>query len=144
MEPVRIRIKSSATEGGQQPQVTEQRYKGKLTEKAGKHYAIYDEDAQSGLEGTKTTLKWDAERVIILRNGSVDHRQEFCKGLMDNSVYSTPYLKIPLTTETKYVYTSFRDGVWRLELEYTLHHGGSPYGDMKLLIEIEEDTELGH
>lgn len=139
MEPVRIRIVSSTREKGSADQVTEQRYKGVLTEKAGKCYVIYEEDAQSGLEGTKTTVKWDQERVIILRNGSVSHRQEFCKGLADNSVYVTPYMKIPLTTETSYLYTSFREGIWRLEIEYTLYHGGEPYGDMKILIEIEED-----
>lgn len=144
MKPVKIRIMSSTKEQGGDVQATEQFYKGVMTDKAGKNYVIYQEDAQSGLEGTKTTLKWDQERVIILRNGSVDHRQEFCKGLRDNSLYSTPYMQIPLTTETSYLYTYFRDGIWRLELEYTLYHGGEPYGDMKILIEVEEDTEVGH
>lgn len=142
MQPVKIRILSTTEHDA--ALTTEQKYTGLMTEKNGRHYVMYREDEQSGLENTKTTLKWDAERVIILRSGGVDHRQEFCRGLMDKSLYKTPYLEISLTTVTKYLYTYFRDGVWRLEMEYTLYHGDKPYGEMKILIEIEEDTQVGH
>lgn len=142
MQPVRIRIVS--TTAGAEPQSMEHKYRGRLAEKNGKYYVMYKEDEQSGLENTQTTLKWDAERVIIIRSGGVEHRQEFCRGLSSQSLYQTPYLKIPLRTDTKYLYTYFRQGVWRLEIEYTLYHGEEAYGEMKILIEIEEDTELGH
>lgn len=144
MQPVKIRILSTLKDTDGSLQNTEQRYQGTMREKDGKYYVMYHEDAQSGLEGTKTTLKWDGEHVLILRSGTVDHRQEFRRGYIDKSIYVTPYLKLALTTETSYVYTYFRDGVWHLEVEYTLHHGGSPYGDMKILIEIEEDIQVGH
>ena len=109
-----------------------------MTEKGGKYYVIYKEDEQSGLDNTKTTLKWDDEHVIVMRSGSVDHRQEFRRGYVDKSLYQTPYMKIPLTTETSYVYTHFRNGMWQLEMEYTLYHDDKPYGEMKILIEVEE------
>lgn len=144
MQAVKIRILSTTKEGGGAAQSIEQRYKGTMAAKNGKYYVMYNEDAQSGLEGTKTTVKWDQQRVIILRSGTVTHRQEFYRGYLDQSVYRTPYMTIPLTTETSYLYTYFRDGVWRLEVEYTLYHGDAPYGEMKILIEIEEDTEVGH
>ena len=51
-----------------------------------------------------------------MRSGSVDHRQEFRRGYVDKSLYQTPYMKIPLTTETSYVYTHFRNGMWQLEM----------------------------
>lgn len=144
MQPVKIRIVSTTKEAGGRAQPVEQRYRGTLAVKNGKYYAMYNEDAQSGLEGTKTTLKWDQQRLVILRSGAVDHRQEFCRGYLDRSVYKTPYLTIPLTTATSYLYTYFREGVWRLEIEYTLYHGDAPYGDMQVLIEIEEDVQVGH
>lgn len=145
MQPVKISIVSITKdkENGEQ-QSSKQQYQGLLTEKNGKYYALYDEDAQSGLEGTKTTIKWDQERVIIVRSGTVQHRQEFCRGYKDQSNYITPYLKIPLLTETTYLYNYFRQGIWHLEMEYTLYHGESPYGEMKILIDIEEDTQIGH
>lgn len=144
MKPVKIRILSTVKDEKGKEQPTEQFCLGRMAEKNGKQYVFYEESAVTGLEGTRTTLKWDEERIIILRNGTLDHRQEFCKGLVDKSLYQTPYIKIPLETVTKYLNTYFHKGVWHLEIEYTLSHGGQPYGDMKILIEIEEDTKGGH
>lgn len=138
MQPVKIRILSTTKDEGSEAQASEQKYTGMMTEKGGKYYVIYKEDEQSGLDNTKTTLKWDDEHVIVMRSGSVDHRQEFRRGYVDKSLYQTPYMKIPLTTETSYVYTHFRNGMWELEMEYTLYHDEKPYGKMKILIEVEE------
>jgi uncharacterized beta-barrel protein YwiB (DUF1934 family) len=144
MKPVKIRIISSVKDENGRQQPSEQICFGRMAEKNGTNYVFYEESEVTGMEGTKTTIKWNDERIIILRSGTLDHRQEFCQGLVDKSLYQTPYLKIPLETATKYLYTGFRKGVWNLEIEYSLSHSGQPYGDMKILIEIEEDTKGGH
>ncbi len=144
MKPVKIRIISSVKDENGRQQPSEQICFGRMAEKNGTNYVFYEESEVTGLEGTKTTIKWNDERIIIWRSGTLDHRQEFCQGLVDKSLYQTPYLKIPLETATKYLYTGFRKGVWNLEIEYSLSHSGQPYGDMKILIEIEEDTKGGH
>ena len=144
MKPVKIRIISSVKDENGRQQPSEQICFGRMAEKNGTNYVFYEESEVTGLEGTKTTIKWNDDRIIILRSGTLDHRQEFCQGLVDKSLYQTPYLKIPLETATKYLYTGFRKGVWNLEIEYSLSHSGQPYGDMKILIEIEEDTKGGH
>ena len=144
MKPVKIRIISSVKDENGKQQPSEQICFGRMAEKNGTNYVFYEESEVTGLEGTKTTIKWNDERIIILRSGTLVHRQEFCQGLVDKSLYQTPYLKIPLETATKYLYTGFRKGVWNLEIEYSLSHSGQPYGDMKILIEIEEDTKGGH
>ena len=144
MKPVKIRIISFVKDENGRQQPSEQICFGRMAEKNGTNYVFYEESEVTGLEGTKTTIKWNDERIIILRSGTLDHRQEFCQGLVDKSLYQTPYLKIPLETATKYLYTGFRKGVWNLEIEYSLSHSGQPYGDMKILIEIEEDTKGGH
>ena len=144
MKPVKIRIISSVKDENGRQQPSELICFGRMAEKNGTNYVFYEESEVTGLEGTKTTIKWNDERIIILRSGTLDHRQEFCQGLVDKSLYQTPYLKIPLETATKYLYTGFRKGVWNLEIEYSLSHSGQPYGDMKILIEIEEDTKGGH
>lgn len=135
MKPVKVHIVSRNK--GDESQTIEHHYSGQFAEKQGKNYVIYAENEQSGLEGTKTTIKWDQERILILRNGSVQHRQEFARGLIDHSVYLTPYLKIPLKTETRYIYTYFRKGVWHLEIEYNLYHDDALYGEIQILVEIE-------
>ena len=144
MKPVKIRIVSVVQDENGKQQPSEQICFGRMAEKNGTNYVFYEESEVTGLEGTKTTIKWNDERIIILRSGTLDHRQEFCQGLVDKSLYQTPYLKIPLETATKYLYTGFRKGIWNLEIEYSLSHSGQPYGDMKILIEIEEDTKGGH
>lgn len=137
-KPVRIRILSTTKdENGYQP-TTEQRYAGKMLEKNGYQYVMYTDSSETGFAGTRTTIKWNEERVLILRSGALEHRQEFAKGMIDESVYKTPYMEIPLLTTTNYVYTYFRKGKYHIDLDYTLAHSGAEYGEMKLLIEIEE------
>ena len=126
MKPVKIRIISSVKDENGRQQPSEQICFGRMAEKNGTNYVFYEESEVTGLEGTKTTIKWNDERIIILRSGTLDHRQEFCQGLVDKSLYQTPYLKIPLETATKYLYTGFRKGVWNLEIEYSLSHSGQP------------------
>lgn len=138
MKSVKICI-ASVMKDGQEEQQTRHVYTGSMAEKNGKKYVFYDEPAETGLEGTKTTLKWDEERVVIIRNGSLEHRQEFFKGYTDRSAYKTPYLNIPLETFTRYLYTESRDGYWHIDIEYTLSQDGKPYGDMKIIIDIKEE-----
>ena len=137
-KPVRIRVLSTTKdEKGVQP-TTEQIYLGNMVAKNGKNYVMYKDTGEETFAGTKTTIKWDEERVLILRSGALEHRQEFFKDMVDESIYKTPYMEIPLVTKTNYLYTYFCKGVWHIDLDYTLTHSGEVYGDMKILIEIEE------
>ncbi len=138
MKSVKVYI-ASVMKDGQEEQQTRHVYTGSMAEKNGKNYVFYDESAETGLGGTKTTLKWDEERVVIIRSGSLEHRQEFFQGYMDRSSYKTPYLNIPLETFTRYLYTETRKGAWHIDIEYTLSQDGNPYGEMKILIDIKEE-----
>ncbi len=138
MKSVKVCI-VSVMQDGQEQQETRHVYTGAMAEKNGKNYVFYDETAESGLEGTRTTLKWDAERVVLIRSGSLEHRQEFFRGYTDRSSYRTQYLNIPLETFTRYLYTAAHKGVWHIDIEYTLSQDGRPYGDMKIIIDIKEE-----
>lgn len=136
--PVKIKIRSIARdESGIQPAVV-QEHSGTMLEKNGKFYAMYQENPQEGFGKTKTTIKWEQDRVLILRSGALEHHQEFVKDMVQESLYRTPYMEIPLVTTTNYVYCFKRDKLWSLELDYSLAHGDQPYGQFRLLIEIEE------
>ena len=114
---------------------------GRLAEKNNKYYVFYDESEAAGLAGTKTTIKWDYERVIILRSGTVDCRQEFAGGLVSESMYRTPYLALPMRLTTEYLYVYCRDKVWHIDLEYVLELEGQTRSRFKLKMEIEEDVK---
>lgn len=144
MKNVQIRVVSTTSDGVNKPQTSENKYIGTMAEKNGKYYCFYDEEKGSGLEGTKTTIKWDQERVVLIRSGSLNHRQEFSEGMKNYSTYQTPYMEIPLVTDTKYLNTYFLNGAWCLEMEYSLQHSGETYGDMKIFIEIREEIISGH
>ncbi len=81
--------------------------------------------------------------MVLLRRGMLYHRQEFRKGFRHLSLYKTPYLKIPLETGTSYLHTCCHDDAWHIEIHYTLARDGQPYGNMKILIDIEEHQD-GH
>ncbi len=142
MQAVTVRI-CSITGGGADGR-EEYACPGKMTEKNGMRYVLYDEPAHTGMEGVRTTLKWNAERVVLLRSGALEHRQEFCRGCTDRSLYRTSGLEIPLETVTEDLRTSYGGGLWRIDLKYTLLHGRQPYGRMQVRIEIEEADAGGH
>lgn len=140
MQPVKIRIQSqsSSIDGTDSIETVTI---GRMTEKNNKFYAFYEEPEESGLAGTKTTIKWDYDRVIILCSGTVDCRQEFAMGLVSESIYQTPHLALPMRAATEYLYVYCRDKVWHIELEYALELDGKPHSKLKLKLEIEEDAK---
>ena len=65
MQPVKIHIYSQSHSSAGTENIETTAY-GRLAEKNNKYYVFYDESEAAGLAGTKTTIKWDYERVIIL------------------------------------------------------------------------------
>ena len=114
-------------------------FSGQMTERGGKYYVVYDENAVTGLEGTKTTIKWDEKRIVIIRYGQLEHRQEFAPGLIDNSLYKTPYMVIPVVARTKSMDVACENGIWKLHVEYSAEIGGDTSNDICLEIAIEEE-----
>lgn len=140
MQPVKIHIYSQSHSSAGTENIETTAY-GRLAEKNNKYYVFYDESEAAGLAGTKTTIKWDYERVIILRSGTVDCRQEFAGGLVSESMYRTPYLALPMRLTTEYLYVYCRDKVWHIDLEYVLELEGQTRRRFKLKMEIEEDVK---
>ena len=133
-----VRIISSATVGAELEQTKSLAY-GRMTQKNGKYYVCYDEPESSGLEGTKTTLKWDLQRVLLLRSGAVTARQEFCEGLEDVCEYQTAYMLFNLRVKTEYLRIDVLENQWHIEIHYLLNINGAEEKYMRLRIVIEED-----
>ena len=75
MQPVKITVKSVSGLPGSRDNLETVSY-GQLAERGGKYYVLYEETKATGMEGTKTTIKWDEESVVVIRNGTYSHRQE--------------------------------------------------------------------
>lgn len=139
MKKVKIHVKSFEKSDNEKSAIETVSF-GKMAEKNGKFYVFYDETEAVGMKGTKTTIKWNYDNVVIIRSGTVESRQEFAKGLECISVYKTPYMMFSLKTNTEYLYVYCRDGVWTIELEYMLELAEQEKNEMKIQIVIEEDA----
>lgn len=117
---------------------------GELQEKNGICYVRYEESKATGMEGTKTTMKWNEETLTIIRHGTYEHRQEHREGLLSQSVYTTPYFSMPLVTETKVYSAKKMAHGWQLNVEYDLTLGENDQGKVILDIRIEEEEVSGH
>lgn len=118
----------------------EQRVVGELAEKDGSYYFFYEETAE-GMQGTKTTLKWGQDFLIINRSGTIENRQEFREGQRCQSVYKTPYLQIPLVSNTKKLQIETKGIKHHLDVVYDLQYGEEPYGKMEIVMDLEEQNE---
>ena len=143
MKPVKITINSHA-KGLNADDHLQTIFFGRMTERDGKFYVVYEETAATGLEETKTTIKWDNERIVILRHGKLEHRQEFSFGFTDNSLYKTPYMDIPVDAKTKTIDITSEDGIWKLCVEYSTAIGGDAPNEISLKIVIEEENKGEH
>ncbi|MEG2343661.1 MAG: DUF1934 domain-containing protein [Acidaminococcaceae bacterium] len=140
MQPVKISITSHSETAGDCEDLATISY-GQMTRRAYKYYVLYEETAQTGLIGTKTTIKWDEKQVTVIRRGAFEHRQDFAVGLLDESLYQTPYLAVKLQVTTKCLQFIEQAKSWHLHIEYTrIMEGGSPSA-VSLEIVIEEAKE---
>jgi uncharacterized beta-barrel protein YwiB (DUF1934 family) len=113
---------------------------GTLRERNGSWYARYAESETTGFAGTHTTIKWNQERIVVLRSGSLEHRQEFFPGLEIDTIYKTPYMEIPMRIVTKTVSIKQHSASkWNLNVDYEVHYFETERNHIKLNIVIEED-----
>ncbi len=142
MVPVRIKIHSMTKDSGD-GSMTFVAY-GSLAEKNGTTFVRYEESAVTGMEGTKTTLKWTADTLTVIRHGKYEHRQYYERGRNTSFNYVTPYLSIPMVVFTRLLTAEKGKGRWLLALEYDVSMDQQPNGRISLKIEIEEEEVSGH
>ena len=110
---------------------------GTFTEKNGYCYARYEETEASGMAGTVTTLKWNADQVSLIRHGAYEMQQEFVEGGTCAGDYRTPYLTIPLETKTKKVRVRKLPRGWKLQMEYELAYAAADLNRITTTIVID-------
>lgn len=137
LRKVRIKIESIVTNEDECERLVSEAA-GILSEKDGKVFVLYEEPPETGLNNTKTTLKWDATRIVLLRHGEVEHRQEFVDGTEDTSLYITPYLQFSMKTVTEKIQIRNEENCWQLEIKFQSQIGDNTPTTVQLKILIEE------
>ena len=100
----------------------------------------YLENEDSGLGDTITVLKWSGDRLVVVRSGAVESRQEFAVGLHKSGVYHTLHGDFPLDYTTMQLASEQQQGLLVLSAVFGLSIGEAPQNVTHLRIEIEEDA----
>lgn len=112
---------------------------GKLFEKDGATYIVYDETEVSGMEGCKTTLKITDTALRMKRIGEVGFGTElyFEKGRRFSSIYHTPYGPMGIEILTKEVDTQLDENKkGKVDIEYDVSMEGVNESKNRLTIDI--------
>ena len=112
---------------------------GKLYEKDGATYIVYDETEVSGMAGCKTTLKITDTALRMKRIGNVGFGAElyFEKGRRFNSMYQTPYGLMGVEILTKAVDAQLNDEkCGKVDIEYDVSMEGASESRNRLTIDI--------
>ncbi len=126
------RIKDSEGEVNEMTLFTEATYQNKSQ----KSFLMYDESELSGLEGTKTLLIYDGEKVDIKRYGSVNSNLNIVMDESVENIYRTQYGIFVMHTIGKQIHWKDADGI-QIQLRYQLVIEGDG-AQTEVSIEIEE------
>ena len=115
---------------------------GKLYERNGAKYLMYDESEFSGFPGCKTTLKLTDGCIRMRRVGSsagTGTELVFEKGKRFSSRYHTPYGNLELELLTNDIVNNLtEDGFGNIDIDYQVNLGGIAEGRNKLKIEVTQ------
>lgn len=117
---------------------------GRWYDKNGVRYIIYEDTEISGMEGTKTMLKLQGERVVLVRTGKVEHRQEFCLGEKSVSPYLTPYGTMEMGIDTRQLKVVLAEAGGSLYIEYDLEINGQWQSTNTLSVKVREESKRGY
>jgi uncharacterized beta-barrel protein YwiB (DUF1934 family) len=114
---------------------------GTYYERNGVFYVVYkDCVSENGLEGTTTFLSVKDGLVRLDRKGALDNRQEFKKGMLNRSIYSTCLGNICLSVMPHLVECDLTVHGGRISLEYDLFVDDNLVSYNVLLLNIKEDS----
>jgi len=113
---------------------------GTFYERNGVFYVLYKESESegTGLEGVTTFLSIKEGLVVLNRQGAVNLAQEFKKGVLNRSIYTTCYGNIELSVMPHRVECDLTVCGGRISLEYDLFVDDNLVSYNLLLLNIKE------
>ena len=112
---------------------------GRCYEKNAVKYIVYKDSEISGLEGVTTMLKVYEKHIVLVRSGSVEHKQEFYLGEKSYSTYITPYGTMQMGILTKSMKMDFGSVAGVLNISYDLEINGQWQSANTLSVSVREE-----
>lgn len=113
---------------------------GKLYERNGSIYVVYEESEVSGMEGCKTAVRVEGDTVKMKRIGALGFNTELCfeKGKRFSSVYETPYGPMDIEVLTNMVNNNIDLEKLRgkIDIEYDVSLSGYAEGKNRITIDV--------
>lgn len=101
----------------------------------------YAESDVTGMKGTSTSLSILPDRIIVDREGTVNTRMEFKKGVKNTFMYETPYGTADMGLDTKAITHSFDASGGRAEIDYVLDVHHRVFSRNKFIICVEQQGD---
>lgn len=139
MQDITLKITGKQFESGEEESIMEFVTDGRLYERNGAVYVVYEESEVSGMKGCTTTIKLVGDTMKMKRIGDVGMNSElyFEKGFRFSNVYHTPYGPFDLEVLTKNVETDLDENHrGHVEVEYHISLHGLKEGKNRLSIDI--------
>ena len=140
MENVVLRVDGIRFPGTSEEETVEFVTEGKMYEKGGSLFLVYEESELSGFEGCTTTLRIAGEKVSMIRfvrDSMMNVRMDFEEGRPYEGYYGTPYGAIEFGIETNRIISkvSLEDGGY-LSIDYDMKLVGLSEGRNLLSIRV--------
>ncbi len=143
MKDIMLKIIGKQFSGDEAEEQMEFVTEGKLYEKNGATYLIYEESEFSGFPGCKTSLKLTGDTIRLKRIGDGTEygmEIEFKEGQRFSSKYDTPYGPIGMEVLTDSVTNDLSpEGYGKIGVKYQVSLGGMAEGRNELNIEVIGD-----
>ncbi len=140
MKDIMLRIVGKQYAGEQAEEQMEFVTEGKLYERNGATYLVYEESDFSGFPGCKTSLKLKEDTIRLKRLGKdagYGMEIEFRKGKRFFGQYETPYGMIDMEVMTTKVTNNLsKDGIGKIGVDYRVSLEGMAEGRNELNIEV--------
>ena len=146
MKDIMLKIIGKQFSGDEAEEQMEFVTEGKLYEKNGATYLIYEESEFSGFPGCKTSLKLKGDTIRLKRIGDGTEygmEIEFKEGQRFSSKYDTPYGPIGMEVLTDSVTNDLSpEGYGKIGGKYQVSLGGMAEGRNELNIEVIGDRSV--
>ena len=139
MRKVVVTVVGTQTDAGGEESRIEFVTVGSRQDRDGVSYITYRESEITGMEGTTTLLKLYADRLILVRMGAVELKQEFRLGLTSHCTYITPYGSLKMAVSTRHFQAAGGDDRETVTAGYDLEIDGRWQSYNTLAVEIREE-----
>ena len=98
----------------------------------------YMESELTGLEGTRTSLSFDPERMVIEREGTLNSRMIFEPGQRHMFLYETPFGAATMGLDTHRIRSRLGAHGGDIDIEYVVDMDQSVVGRNRFYIQVQE------